>query len=95
MHIKNFTEVPTQQTHGTSGNAVFLAVSNAFDRVLHMKLFVKLLQRKVSVCFVWLLKHQYKEQMMQIKRSICLNRFMWLMGWDNGEYWVHTCVLYI
>jgi len=54
-------------THGSSVKAVFLDASKAFDRVLHMKLFEKLIQRKVPMCFVHLLKHWYKEQMMQIK----------------------------
>jgi len=46
-----------------------LDASKAFDRVLHMKLFEKLIQRKVSMCFVRLLKHWYKEQTIQIKWS--------------------------
>ena len=54
-------------THGSSVHAVFLDASKAFDRVLHMKLFEKLFQRKVLTCFVRLLKHWYKEQTMQIK----------------------------
>ena len=44
-----------------------LYASEAFDRVLHMKLFEKLIQRKVPMCFVRILKHWYKEQTMQIK----------------------------
>jgi len=32
-----------------------------------MKLIGKLIQRKVPMCFVLLLKHWYKEQMMQVK----------------------------
>jgi len=32
-----------------------------------MKLFEKLIQRKVPMCFVRLLKHWYKEQTLQIK----------------------------
>jgi len=47
--------------------ALFLDASKAFDRVQHMKLFEKLIQRKVPMCFVRLLKHWYEEQMMQIK----------------------------
>ena len=54
-------------THGSSVHVVFLDASKAFDRVLHMKLFEKLIQRKVPMCFVRLLKHWYKEQKMQIK----------------------------
>ena len=54
-------------THGSCVHAVFLDASKAFDRVLHMKLFQKLIQRKVPMCFVGLLKHWYKEQTMQIK----------------------------
>ena len=55
-------------THGSSVHAVFLDVSKAFDRVLHMKSFEKLIQRKVQMlCFVRLLKHWCKEQTMQIK----------------------------
>ena len=54
-------------THGPSVHAVFLDASKAFDRVLHMKLFEKLIQRKVPMCFVRLLKHWYKEQTMHIK----------------------------
>jgi len=46
---------------------VFLDASKAFDRTLHMKLFEKLIQRKVPVCFVRLLKHWYKKQTMQVK----------------------------
>jgi len=52
---------------GSSVHAVFLDASKAFDRVLHMKLFEKLIPRKVPMCFVHLLKHGYKEQTMQIK----------------------------
>ena len=37
-------------THGSSVHAVFLDASKAFDRVLHMKLFEKLIQRKVPMC---------------------------------------------
>jgi len=48
-------------------HAVLLDASKSFDRVLHMKLFEKLIQRKVPMCFVRLLKHRYKEQTMQIK----------------------------
>ena len=44
-------------THGSSVHAVFLDASKAFNRVLHMKLFMKLIQRKVPMCFVRLLKH--------------------------------------
>ena len=54
-------------THGSSVHAVFLDASKAFDRVLHMKLFEKIIQRKVSMCFVRLLKYWHKEQTMQIK----------------------------
>jgi len=54
-------------THDSSVHAVFLDASKAFDRVLHKKLFEKLIQRKVPMCFVRLLKHCYKEQTMQIK----------------------------
>jgi len=54
-------------THGSSVHAVFLDASKTFDRVLRMKLFEKLIQRKVPMCFVRLLKHWYKEQTMQIK----------------------------
>jgi len=56
-------------THGLSVNAVFLDASKAFDGVLNIKLFEKLLQRKVPICFVRLLKHWYKEQTMPIKWS--------------------------
>ena len=48
-------------------HAVFLDASKAFARVLHMKLFEKLIQREVPMCFVRLPKHWYKEQMMPIK----------------------------
>jgi len=48
-------------------HAVFLDASKALDRVPHMKLFDNLIQRKVPVCFVRLLKHWCKEQTMQIK----------------------------
>jgi len=56
-------------THGSSLYVVFLDASKAFDRVLHMKLFEKPIQRNVPMCFVRLLKHWYKEQLMQIKWS--------------------------
>ena len=59
----------------------------AFDRVLHIKLVEKLIQRKVPMCFMRLLKHWYKEQTMQIMWAcIFLNCFMCLMGLDKGEY---------
>ena len=45
----------------------FFDASKAFDRVLHMKLFKKLIQKKVPMCFVRPLKHWYKEHTMQIK----------------------------
>ena len=48
-------------------HTALLDALKAFNRVLHMKLFEKLIQRKVPMCFVQLLKHWYKEQMMQIK----------------------------
>ena len=54
-------------THGSYVHAVFSDASKAFDRVLHIKLFEKLIQRKVPMCFVRLLKHWYKEQTTQIK----------------------------
>ena len=54
-------------THGSSVHAVFLDASKSFDRVLHMDLFEKQIQRKVPMCFVRLLKHWYKEQKRQIK----------------------------
>jgi len=47
--------------------SVFLAASKAFDRIFHMKLFEKLIERKAPMYFVRLLKHWYKEQTMQIK----------------------------
>jgi len=52
-----------------------------------MKLFEKLIQRKVPICFVRLLKHWYKEQTMQIKRGkYFLNRFMCLMVIGDGTF---------
>jgi len=66
LEIRRFTS-SSVHTHGSSVLAVFLDASKAFDRVLHMKLFEKLIQRKVPMCFVRLLKHWYKEQTMQIK----------------------------
>ena len=48
-------------------HAVFLDASKAFNKVLHMKLFEELIQRKVPMCFVRLLKHWYKEQTLHIK----------------------------
>ena len=59
------------------------------------ELFEKLIQRKVPMCFLRLLKHWHKEQTMQVKwASICLTRFMWLMELDKGEYWVHACCIF-
>ena len=73
-------------THGSSVHAVFLDASKAFDRVLHMKLFEKLIQRKVSMCFVRLLKHWYKEQTMQIKRGKHLSELLHVSnGVRQGE----------
>jgi len=54
-------------THGSSVHAVFSDAFKAFDQVLHMKLFEKLIQGKMPMCFVRLLKHWYKEQTMEIK----------------------------
>jgi len=54
-------------SHGSSVHAVFLGAAKAFDRVLDMKLCEKLIQKKVPMCFVRLLKHWYKEQTMHMK----------------------------
>ena len=54
-------------THGSSVHAVFIDASKVLNRVQHMKLFEKLIQRKVPMCFVRPLKHWYKEQTMHIK----------------------------
>jgi len=43
--------------HASLVHAIFLDASKAFDQVLHMKLFEKLIQRKVPTCFVRLMKH--------------------------------------
>jgi len=51
-------------THGSSVHASLLDASKAFDRVLHMKLFEKVIQRKLPMCFVRLLNRWYKEQTM-------------------------------
>ena len=68
-------------------HAVFLDASKAFDRVPHMKLVEKLIQRKVPMCFVHLLKHWYKEQTMQIKRGKHFSEpFHVSNGLDKGEY---------
>jgi len=50
----------------SSVHAVVSDAPKAFDRVglVHMKLFEELIQRKVPMCFVRLLKHWYKEQTM-------------------------------
>jgi len=45
----------------------FLDASETFDRALQMKLFEKLIQRKVPMWFVRLMKHWYEELKMQIK----------------------------
>ena len=67
--------------------AVFLDASKAFDRVLHMKLFETLIQRKVSMCFVRLLKHWYKEQTMQIKWGKHFSELFHVSnGVRQGEY---------
>jgi len=85
-----FTNLPTASasyfvTHGSAVHAVFLDASKAFGRILHMKLFEKLIQRKVPMCFVRLLKHWFKKQKMQKNgASIFLNRFICLMGLDKG-----------
>jgi len=44
MHI--FVEANCFVAHGSSVHAVFLDTSKAFDRVLHMKLFEKLIQKR-------------------------------------------------
>jgi len=48
---------------------LFLRCSKAFDRVLRMKIYEELNQRKVLMCFVLLLKHWYKEQTMQMGQA--------------------------
>ena len=55
------------ETHGSSVHAVFLDASEVFDRAPHIKLFEKLIQRKVPMCFMRLMKHWYEEQTMQLK----------------------------
>ena len=73
--------------HGSSVHAVFLDASKTFDRVLHMKLFEKLIERKLSMCFERLMKHRHKEQTMQKNgASICLNGIVCLMKSDKGVY---------
>ena len=73
--------------HGSSVHAVFLDASKAFDRVLHIKLFEKLIQKKVSMCFVPLLKHWYKEQTMQIKWGKHFSELFHVSnGVRQGEY---------
>jgi len=54
-------------THGSPVHAVFLDASKAFDRVLHMKLFEKLIQKRCQcvLCAHWNIWN--KEQTMQIK----------------------------
>jgi len=42
-------------------------VFTKIDHITLMKLYENLIQRKAPMYFVWLLKHWYKEQMMQIK----------------------------
>jgi len=54
-------------THGSSAHCAFSDALKAFDRVLRMKLFEKLIQRKVPMCFVRLLEQWCKEQTMQIQ----------------------------
>jgi len=44
-----------------------MTAGNSFSTTVHIKLFEKLIERKVKLCFVKLLKHWYKEQTMQIK----------------------------
>jgi len=74
-------------THGSSVHAVFLDASKAFDRVLHMKLFEKLIQRKVPMCFVRLLKHWCKEQTRQIKWGKHFSELFHVSnGVRQGEY---------
>jgi len=45
----------------------FFSCLESIQLSIHIKLFDKLIQRKVPMCFVRLLKHWYKEQTMQIK----------------------------
>jgi len=52
-----------------------------------MKLFARLIQRKMPMCFVRLLKLWYKKQTMQIKWSKRLSEpFHLLMGLGKEEY---------
>jgi len=63
----------------------FLDALKAFDRVLHIKLFEKLIQRKTLMCFVRPLKHWYKEQTTQIKWGTHLSeRFHVSNGFRQG-----------
>ena len=96
-----FTNLPTASasyfvTHGSAVHAVFLDASKAFGRILHMKLFEKLIQRKVPMCFVRLLKHWFKKQKMQKKWGKHFSEpFHLSNGVRQGGYWVHTCLLFI
>jgi len=72
-------------THGSSVHAVFWISSNAFDRALHLKFCEKLIQRKLPMCFVRLLKHWYKEQTMQISWGRHLSEpFLMSLGVRQG-----------
>ena len=96
-------------TRGSSVHAGFLNASKAFDRVLHITVFEKLIQRNVPMCFVRLLKHSYKEQKMQIKWDKHLSEAfhvtngvrqggvlsLYLFTVYLGKYWVRTCLLCI
>ena len=78
--------ISSYTSNNTPVFAAFLDASKAFDRVNHSKLFEKLIERGVPMCFVRLLRNWYGNQYMQVKWDGHLSKtFMVTNGVRQGS----------
>ena len=75
--------------------STFLDAFEAFDRISHNLLFVKLIKRNVPMCIVRLLLSWYRQQTMQVKWGTNYSSpFTVTNGLRQGESWAHTYLLF-